>query len=70
MLEESSAQSLLAYASAFVQPLVEVLAEDASAWDVAVEDDNTNDALVIKVTGANSTDIRWVATVMTTEVKY
>lgn len=51
-------------------PTVEVIAEDVGAWDVAIEADNTNDALVIKVTGAASTNIRWVATVQTTEVKY
>jgi hypothetical protein len=44
-----------------------VLGEDDSAWDATVEADNTNDALVIKVTGSASATIRWVATVRTTE---
>jgi hypothetical protein len=44
------------------------LGEDAPAWDANAEADNTNDALVIKVSGAASTTIRWVATVRTAEV--
>jgi hypothetical protein len=44
------------------------IAEDISTWDVAVSADNTADALVIKVTG-DATNVRWVATVRTTEVK-
>lgn len=51
-------------------PIVQVLGEDDSAWDATVEADNTNDALVLKVTGAASTTIRWVATVRTTEVSH
>jgi hypothetical protein len=47
-----------------------VLAEAVAAWDAVVQADNTNDALVLKVTGAASTNIRWVATVRTTEVSY
>ena len=45
-----------------------VIAEDTAAWDVTAEADNTNDALVIKVTGQASKTIRWVARVMTVEV--
>jgi hypothetical protein len=44
-----------------------VLGEDVPAWDITVSADDTNDALVIKATGDNST-IRWVATVRTAEV--
>jgi hypothetical protein len=51
-------------------PIVEVLGEDDSAWDVTVQADNTNDALVLKVTGTASATIRWVATVRTTEVAH
>jgi hypothetical protein len=36
-------------------------------WNVAVEADDTNDALVINVTGP-SNEVRWVATVRTVEV--
>jgi hypothetical protein len=50
-------------------PAVTELGEDAD-WTVAVEDDDTYDALVIKVTGAGSTNIRWVATVRTAEVAW
>jgi hypothetical protein len=50
-------------------PTVTELGEDDD-WTVAVEDDDTYDALVIKVTGADSTNIRWVATVRTAEVAY
>jgi hypothetical protein len=49
-------------------PTIETLGEDAASWDATVVADNTNDALAIKVTGATSTTIRWVATVRTTEV--
>lgn len=45
-----------------------ILAEDTSAWDVTAEADNTNKALVIKVTGEASKAIRWVAHVATVEV--
>ncbi len=51
-------------------PIVEVLGEDDSAWDATVQADNTNDALVLKVTGTASATIRWVATVRTTEVAH
>ena len=44
-------------------PTVTVLAEDTAAWDVVVEADNTNDALVIKVTGEANKTIRWGAVV-------
>lgn len=49
-------------------PIVEVLGEDVSAWDATVQADDTNDALVLKVTGAASTTVRWVATLRITEV--
>jgi hypothetical protein len=42
----------------------------ASAWDVTITADNTNDALDIKVTGAVSTTIRWVAVVQGLEIAY
>lgn len=38
-----------------------VLGENDASWDVTAEADNTNDALVIKVTGASSKTIRWSA---------
>jgi hypothetical protein len=49
-------------------PVITTLGEDVAAWDVIVAADNVNDALAIKVTGAASTSIRWVATVRTAEV--
>jgi hypothetical protein len=42
----------------------------ASAWDIALTADTTNGGLKIEVTGAASTNIRWVATVNTSEVTY
>lgn len=45
-----------------------ILAEDVPAWDASVVADNANDALIIKVAGDTST-VRWVATVRTTEVQ-
>jgi hypothetical protein len=40
----------------------------AQPWDVALVADTTNGALQIQVTGAAATTIKWVATVVTTEV--
>jgi len=42
----------------------------ASAWAVALSADTTNGGLKIEVTGAASTNIRWVAAVNTSEVGY
>ena len=42
----------------------------ASAWAVALSADTTNGGLKVEVTGAASTNIRWVATVNTSEVTY
>jgi hypothetical protein len=44
--------------------------EDVAGWDVTITADNTNDALDIKVTGAASTTIRWVAVVQGLEIAY
>jgi hypothetical protein len=46
------------------------LGEDNAAWGVVVEADPTNSALIIKVTGATATWIRWVASVRTAEVSW
>jgi len=48
----------------------QVLREDVASWDASASTDNVNDALVIRVTGAAGTTIRWVATVRTVEVTY
>lgn len=42
----------------------------ASAWDVALSADTTNGGLAVTVTGAAATNIRWVATIQTSEVTY
>ena len=42
----------------------------ASAWAIALSADTTNGGLKIEVTGAASTNIRWVATVNTSEDTY
>ncbi|MDO7636461.1 MAG: hypothetical protein MUQ60_11180, partial [Porticoccaceae bacterium] len=42
----------------------------ASAWAIALTADTTNGGLKIEVTGAAATNIRWVATVNTSEVTY
>lgn len=42
----------------------------ASAWTVGLSADTTNGGLAVTVTGAASTNIRWVATVQTSEVTY
>jgi hypothetical protein len=55
--------------TAFVgTPSVTVLGEDTAGWDVAAVADDTNDALVIQVTGAAATTIRWVASVRLVKV--
>ncbi|HEY3137413.1 MAG TPA: hypothetical protein VGL29_15395 [Blastocatellia bacterium] len=48
----------------------QMLGANDSFWDVNVEADDTNDALVIKATGVGSTTIRWVATARTVEVQF
>lgn len=40
------------------------------SWGMALSADDTNDALAITVTGAAATNIRWVATIHTSEVTY
>ena len=40
----------------------------ASAWDVAIEANTTLGSCEVKVTGAASTNIQWVATIDTSEV--
>ena len=49
-------------------PTIKTLGEEISGWDVTVIANDTHDALVIK--GAGESDIRWVATVRTTEVAW
>ncbi len=51
-------------------PNLLVLGEDVAAWDATAAADNANDALVVRVTGAAATTIRWIATVRTVEVTY
>jgi hypothetical protein len=49
-------------------PTITTLGQDVIGWDVTVQADDPSDALVIRVTGAASTTIRWVAVVRTAEV--
>src|SRR5258706_2759682 len=51
-------------------PTFTLLGEDVAAWDAMVAADNANHALVVRVTGAAATSIRWVASLRTTEVIY
>jgi hypothetical protein len=44
--------------------------ETDAAWDCAITADNANSALVITVTGAAATNIRWLATLELTQVTY
>ena len=54
--------------TAIVGSVIEtIVAEDTAAWSVSVTADDTNDALIITVTGENSKTIRWVAFVRTVE---
>ena len=47
-----------------------VLGESVASWDATIEADDTNDALVIKVTGTGGNDIRWVAMTTTSQVVF
>ncbi len=47
-----------------------VLGESVASWDATIEADDTNDALVIKVTGTAGNNIQWVATTTTSEVVF
>jgi hypothetical protein len=51
-------------------PTVTTLGEDVAAWNATAVADNTNDALVLQVTGSTNTTVRWVGSVRTTEVAY
>ena len=42
----------------------------ASAWDLTLSADTTNGGLAVTATGAASVNIRWVATIQTSEVTY
>jgi len=44
--------------------------DNTPSWGMALSADTTNGGLAITVTGAASTDIRWVATIQTSEVTY
>jgi hypothetical protein len=44
--------------------------DNTPAWDMALSADTTNGGLKIEVTGAAATNIRWVATINTSEVTY
>lgn len=49
---------------------VTTIAEDLALWDVRITADDTSDKLMLEVLGDDGTDIRWVASVRTTEVTY
>ena len=44
--------------------------DNTPAWGMALSADTTNGGLKIEVTGAAATNIRWVATINTSEVTY
>lgn len=44
--------------------------ETNAAWDIAITADNANDALIITVTGAAATNIRWLATLEVNQITY
>jgi hypothetical protein len=46
-----------------------VIAEDNASWDVTATADNTNDALALKVTGVNSSTIRWCGKTTLVEIE-
>ena len=54
--------------TALTSNIGEIEIDPQTNWSVAVEADNTNDALVIKVTGENSKTIKWTAFAKTTQL--
>lgn len=44
--------------------------DNTPSWALALSADDTNDALSVKVTGAASQSVRWLANIQTAEVKY
>jgi hypothetical protein len=44
--------------------------DNTPSWGLALSADTTNGCLKVQVTGAASTNIRWVATIHTSEVTY
>jgi hypothetical protein len=44
--------------------------DNTPSWALALSADTTNGGLKIEATGAAATNIRWVATVQTSEVTY
>lgn len=61
---EATAASTVLVNSAFT------VIDNTPGWALALSADTTNGGLAITVTGAASTNIRWVATVQTSEVTY
>lgn len=54
-----------------LEPIMAQREPGAKALNFLVEEDDTNDALVLKAVGINlASDVRWVATVRSTEVKW
>lgn len=47
-----------------------IIAESGVSWDVAAEADDTNEALVIKVSGEDDTTIRWHSVGIISEVRF
>lgn len=58
-----------AAATVLVNSAITVLS-NVPGWSLALSADTTNGGLAITVTGATSTNIRWVATIQTSEVTY
>ena len=53
-----------------IKKTAEPVVDNTPAWGMALTADTTNGGLAVTVTGAASTNIRWVATVNTSEVTY
>jgi hypothetical protein len=51
-------------------PVKTILGEDDAAWDVNLTADDVSDVLRILASGNTSDNIRWVATMRTSEVIY
>lgn len=51
-------------------PSPDLADEGAAAWSVTLEPDDTHDALVVRVTGAEGHSVRWVASLSAVEVAW
>jgi hypothetical protein len=67
---EQTIDPLLGTASTVLVNSATTVLDNTPLWGMALSADTTNGGLKIEVTGAAATNIRWVATINTSEVTY